>query len=294
MDSGLVLRAPCKINWSLYVTGRRPDGYHDIITLMQCVGIYDTLSLSHSENIELVSDMDLPKEKNLVVRAARALCEYIGKDMGVHIRLKKEIPSGAGLGGGSSDAACVLKGLNTLWDLGLDKLELMAIGGRLGSDVPFFFECPAALAEGRGELLTALDVAEGYTLLLIKPDISVSTTWAYGELGLGSTSGAGPELTKNTDKINNIKLICDALRNRGTGILKSALHNDFEVVVKKRFPVIASLKERLLGEGAAVALMSGSGSAVFGVFDTREAAVEASHAFSSYWCRVADTLTGDN
>jgi 4-diphosphocytidyl-2-C-methyl-D-erythritol kinase len=288
MAPALVLRTPCKINWCLYVLGKRPDGYHDILTLMQCVSVYDTLSFSSSETIELVSDMDLPKDDNLVVKAARALCEYNGRDMGARIVLEKEIPAGAGLGGGSSDAACTLRGLNALWALGLEKEELKAIGGRLGSDVPFFLESPAAVARGRGEDLTLVDIPCERTLLLVKPEVSVSTAWAYETLD----SIAGHELTNDTDRIDNIKLIFDALCNWDCVIPETILHNDFEEAVRIRFPVIGHLKEQLLKAGASAALMSGSGSAVFGVFDTREAAVEASHAFSSYWHRVADTLTG--
>ena len=284
----LTLKAPAKINWSLYVLDKRADNYHNILSLMQCIGLYDELTFCPSEQLEVVTDMDIPAEQNLVFKAAQLLQQKTPTKKGARIVLKKEIPSGAGLGGGSSDAACTLSGLSKLWDLGLDRSRLKAMGSTLGSDVPFFFDCPSAMAGGRGEILTPLDIVRPYTLLLVKPSISVSTAWAYG-----AREGAKRllELTKTGDNVDNIKLIFEAINNSDLSILKSLVHNDFEDTVIQRYPVIGALKEGLLEAGAALALMSGSGSTVFGLFKDRPAAVRAAGRFSGHWSRVVETLT---
>ncbi|MBI5212171.1 MAG: 4-(cytidine 5'-diphospho)-2-C-methyl-D-erythritol kinase [Nitrospirae bacterium] len=293
--SPVVLKAPAKINWSLYVLNKRDDGYHNIVSLMHCIGLYDMLTFEPSDTIELVSDMDLPDNQNLVYKAAVKLRSHAGTEMGARITLKKEIPSGAGLGGGSSDAAYTLIGLNKLWGIGLDAGELKDIGSGLGADVPFFFDCPIALAEGKGEILTPLSISVPYTLLVVKPSISVSTAWAYEKIGerlIGQVAGQkGPsELTKTRDKINNIKLIYDALKEGDTSFLKAKVHNDFEAVVKRKYPVIGFVKEELLNAGALLSIISGSGSAVFGLFEDRDKAVNVSSRFSSHWNRVVETL----
>lgn len=299
MNSPLVLKAPAKINWSLYVLNKRDDGYHNILSLMHCIGLYDTLTFEHSDTIELVTDMDILLHQNLVYKAAQSLQSYAGIKNGAKIVLQKEIPSGAGLGGGSSDAAYTLIGLNELWGLGLNIDELKTIGSRLGSDVPFFFgnisanisNNPIAIAEGRGEILTPLKIDRSYTLLLIKPSISISTAWAYEKLGSrvrGQWSNA--ELTKTRDKINNINSIYNALKRGDISFLKAAVHNDFEDAVIEEYPVIGSLKRQLLNAGASIAVMSGSGSTVFGLFEDRDKAINASRQFSSHWNRVVETL----
>lgn len=298
----LTLNAPAKINWSLYVLNKRDDGYHNIISLMHCIGLYDTLTFEPSDTIELVSDMDIPDNQNLVYKAALKLRSYAGTKMGAKIALKKEIPSGAGLGGGSSDAAYTLIGLNKLWGLGLNESELKGMGSGLGADVPFFFDCPIAVAEGKGEILTPLNISLPYTLLVVKPPISVSTAWAYEQIGArGKGQGAettetgddeqvASELTKTGDKINNIKLIYGALKKGDTSFLKAKVHNDFECVIKQKHPVIGDVKEELLNAGAVLSIMSGSGSAVFGLFEDRDTAISVLSRFSSYWNRVVETL----
>ncbi len=282
----LILKAPAKINWSLHVLRKREDGYHDILSLMQTVSLCDTLEISPSDDLELLSDMDIPPEQNLVYRAALLLRELTGAKSGARIVLRKEIPSGAGLGGGSSDAAAALLGLNSLWGLGLTPEELSGIGARIGSDVPFFFFPPMATAEGRGEILTPLEISTPYTLLLVKPEVSVPTAWAYGALALQDRN-----LTKSGDPGNNIRLIYQALMKRDLTSLRSLVHNDFEAVVQARYPVIGEIKERLVDSGASLALMSGSGSAIFGLFEDRERASLASRDLSGHWNRIVETGT---
>lgn len=287
------LKAPAKINWSLCVRNRREDGYHNIQSLMQCIALYDTLTFGESggqsDRIDFMSDMTIPPEQNLVMMAAELLRQHTGVRKGARITLKKDIPSGAGLGGGSSDAAQALIGLDRLWGLGLALEELSLLGGRLGSDVPFFFNAPLAMVSGRGDMLEPLDIQRSCTLLLVKPQVSVSTPWAYA--ALASARGDNPELTKEVDTINNIKLIYKALAGGNIFALKSMLHNDFEDVVFVRHPGIGEIKGRLLESGAYMALMSGSGSAVFGVFESRDKAVSAAGNFSQFFSRVVDTVT---
>ena len=292
MRSSLVLHAPAKINWSLYILNKRDDGYHNILSLMQCIGLYDTLTFDQADTIELVSHIDVPAEQNLVYLAADMLQKHAEIKHGARIVLDKVIPSGAGLGGGSSDAAYTLMGLNKLWKLGLSNDELKMLGSRLGSDVPFFFDCPLAIAEGRGEILSAVETTVSYTVLIIKPPVSIATPWAYKEIDVGRTGyDAKMDLTKTEYKIDNIKLICRALRTGDVSLIAAKAHNDFEGVVFKAFPVIATVKQKLLDAGALMAIMSGSGSTVFGLFEDEEKAVSASKYFSEYWHRVVATLT---
>jgi len=283
----LTVKAPAKINWSLFVLDKREDGYHNILSLLHCIGLYDILEFELSDTLTLESGLDLPCERNLVYKAASLLKNYSGTEKGARIILKKEIPLGAGLGGGSSDAAFALMALNNLWELDLGKSELKVLGSALGSDVPFFFDGPLAEAEGRGERLTSLPVARSYVLLLVKADCSVSTSWAYGAL---DGEGEG-KVEKMENKMNNIQLIYRALAAGDVYSIAGNAHNDFENAVIRHYPVIGAVKERLLKNGAVMALMSGSGSTVFGLFEDENAALTAAGNFQSYFCRVVKTLT---
>ena len=289
--------APAKINWTLNVLDERPDGYHNIQSLMHCISLYDELGFDLSGNIEVISNMNLPPEQNLVYKTAVMLREYSGTDKGAKIILRKSVPSGAGLGGGSSDAAYALIGLNRLWKLGYDNSELENIGRNIGSDVPFFFHCPIGLIEGKGEIITPLDIDATYTLLLVKPPASISTSWAYKTLKKervrvfengGVQSSA--ELTKNGFKRDNIKLIYEALVQRDFALLRNLISNDLESIATAHFSIIGKLKKELLDSGAYIAMMTGSGSAVFGLFENRREAVIASRNFTSFWHAIVNTL----
>ncbi len=287
----ITLCAPAKINWSLHVLGKRADGYHNIISLMQCISLYDTITFEQSPDIELKADINIPTEKNLVHKAAVALKKAAGTKAGARIQLKKNIPSGAGLGGGSSDAASALIGLDRLWGLNMGTDALKDVGASLGSDVPFFFHCPAAIVSGRGEEMQPEQVKGSYTLLIVKPEVSIPTVWAYKALADSrrAESGIG-DLTNSEEKLNNIKLIIQALNEGHISGLGSLVHNDFEKVAEGRHPVIAELKERMLAAGASAALLSGSGSALFGLFEDAGTAERASELFSSFWNRVVSTI----
>jgi 4-diphosphocytidyl-2-C-methyl-D-erythritol kinase len=238
--------------------------------------------------------MDLPVEQNLVFKAAQMLQRHAGIKKGARIKLEKDIPSGSGLGGGSSNAAYTLVGLNRLWGLGLSGDELKTIGSSLGSDVFFFFANiagnPLAITEGRGEVLTPLKINIPFILLLVKPPLSVSTSWAYETIrSKRQLQGVKTELTKIEDKINNIQLIYKLLLTGETRLLGSIIYNDFEDIVIEKHPVIRILKDEILKAGASLSLMSGSGSTVFGIFEDKDRAIKASERLSSYWNRVVET-----
>lgn len=274
------LKAPAKINWFLSVVGKRPDGYHDLVSLMQCVDLFDGLQFSGSDQIEVISEIEVPVKDNLVYKAAMLLREKTSYRGGASIRLRKEIPMAAGLGGGSSDAAFTLLGLNRLWGLGLGREQLMGLAADIGSDVPFFIAGSTAMVEGRGERVMPLAAALEATLLLVNPGIAVSAGWAYGR--------CNPGLTKIPF---DIKLFCQAFAGKDRAALSDMIFNDLEAAVAAEYPVIAEIKERLIAEGAVAACMSGSGSTVFGVFGSEEEALRAANGMSPYWRRVVKTLS---
>lgn len=257
--------SPAKVNLFLKVLGKRHDGYHEILSLMQPVSLYDEVEVSVSEGcgIEVVTDSpEAPGgRENLAYRAAALFLERAGSCKRVSIIIKKRIPVGAGLGGGSSNAASVIMALDGLLETGFSDRELMDMGSRLGSDVPFFFLKGPALARGRGEVLERATLPELY-YVLINPGFNVPTAWVYSSL----------RLTKKSE--NNILLYsCEVFADRGK--LKDALANDLEAVTVERYPEISALKESLAEAGASGALMSGSGPTVFGVFHSREDAMRA-------------------
>lgn len=282
----LALFAPAKINWFLNVLSKRKDGYHDISSLMQCITLADTLGFEPSADIEVITDQPIPMQDNLVYKAAVLLKKAAGASTGARITLKKEIPASAGLGGGSSDAAVTLKGLNMLWGLGLTTQELAGIGEQIGSDVPFFFNPGAALIEGRGEVVVPVRLNRSYVLLIVKPSAAISSAWAYAEMDIAAYT-TNCELTKRD---NNIKIISQALEKGDFLYLAASLRNDLEPYVVSRYPVVGEIKNELLVKGAVFASMSGSGSAVFGVFETEQMASEARQHMAPHWCRVVKTV----
>ncbi len=302
----LSLKAPAKINWFLHVYSLRKNGYHDIKSLIQKISLYDVLTFVPSKDLIVITDAQIQKEENLVYKAGVLLRNEYRINMGAEIHLYKNIPVAAGLGGGSSDAALTLIGLNKLWSLELSTRELCGIAEQLGSDVPFFLYGQLALVEGRGEKITPIKAAKKYNLLLVKPHISISTKWAYGQLkkrtpqsvqrrasdAVLRTPYPGPssELTKINDKVDNIKFFINAVRQ--AEINKNInIPNDLESVTAQNFPVVADIKEGLVREGAIFSIMSGSGPTVFGVFTSVKDAENASKAFKEHWTAVVQTLT---
>ncbi|MEW6518796.1 MAG: 4-(cytidine 5'-diphospho)-2-C-methyl-D-erythritol kinase [Thermodesulfobacteriota bacterium] len=256
----LHLRAPAKINLYLKVLGRRHDGYHELSTWMQKLTLADEITLAKaSAGIKLqCSGTDLAAdETNLAYKAAVLFFAKTGLRSGIEIRLVKKIPIAAGLGGGSSDAAAVLTGLNTLLSAGLSEKELLEMGLSLGADVPFFVSgCSAAIATGIGEKLAEQDSLKGCWFVLVNPGFPVSTRWVFEDfdrlqpVNFTLTSGDNPYI----------------LGREIEGPLLARLFNDLERVTITRYPAVAKLKSKLTESGASGVLMSGSGPTVFGIF----------------------------
>ncbi len=271
------LRAPAKINWFLRVTGKRADGYHQIISLIEPISLYDTLRFSPSGRLTVSGSPFIPEEENLIYRSARLIMEYGKVKAGASVEYTKKIPMKAGLGGGSSDAAATLIGLNRLWDLGLSRNELMELGSLIGSDVPFFIAGTLSLVTGRGEVVKPLGLHTKKTVLLVKPSFGVSTGLVY------------QNIEKYSEPVDEQEVV-NMLQKEGDRYLLRIASNDLETPAFRLHPELRDLKEELSGAGAAVSLLSGSGSTVFGLFRDRESAHAASERFSRYWTMVVETV----
>jgi 4-diphosphocytidyl-2-C-methyl-D-erythritol kinase len=254
-----------KINCSLRVVGRRADGYHEVRTVLQTISLHDDLhfALRDNEEIQLsCDDWRIPTdEHNLIIRAAHALQKRSHNRNGATIHLEKRIPAKGGLGGASSNAAVALLGLAHLWRLDISAAELTGIGATLGADVPFFFVGGRALATGIGTELNALPDNPKEHLLVVTPNATVSTAEAYKSL-------RAPALTTSV-VASILTSSCSANEFRDTD--QSELHNDFERVIFEIEPEIKRAKDALLRSGASGALLTGSGSSVFGIFDNQQA-----------------------
>ncbi|MCX5800358.1 MAG: 4-(cytidine 5'-diphospho)-2-C-methyl-D-erythritol kinase [Candidatus Eisenbacteria bacterium] len=261
--SFLRFRAFAKTNLFLEILGKREDGYHDIRSLMVNVDLADTLEFRRIRtDLTLKCDSgDVPSGPgNLCLKAARVLKEYANHRGGAEITLEKSIPVAAGLGGGSSDAACTLVGLSKLWGLSLTEQKLQALGEKIGSDVPFFIRGGAQLVEGRGERLTPVESFPEAWFVLVTPSLRISSGWAYSVVKIG--------LTKAGHK--------SKIMIPGAGLdeanVRKTLRNDLESGVIETYPVVHELKDALISSGAIGSLMSGSGPTVFGVARGRTSA----------------------
>lgn len=264
------IRAPAKVNLYLRIVGKREDGYHLLDTVMVSVSLYDELEIRRprpgqraKRRLTVTCDHPLVPSgrRNLVYQAASRLLHSKGIHSPVDIHIRKRIPVGAGLGGGSSDAAAALVGLNRFFRLGLKRAELLTLAASLGADVPFFVSGRPARAGGIGERLRAIAAVPRLWMVILYPGFPVSTRWVYENYPF--------KLTKN---IENTSI---NFSRKGPAELASFLVNDLEKVAIRRYPLIGRLKRRLVEEGAAGALMSGSGSSVFGIFSTGQQARSA-------------------
>ena len=263
----ITLNAYAKINLSLDVVGRLANGYHEVRMIMQTVGIHDSLTFEKTEGeIVLSSDAgELPLgEDNLIYKAARLVKETHGISGGVKVHLEKRIPVAAGMAGGSTDAAATLKAMNLLYDLRLSEEDLCGLGVKLGADVPYCIMGGTALSEGIGEVLTKLAPMPECVLLVVKPDINVSTKEVYQALDSQSVPWH-PDVDGMRQAIEEGRL---------EGIY-SRLGNVLETVTVAKHPIVSEIKQEMLGNGALASLMSGSGPSVFGIFDDEEKAREA-------------------
>ena len=279
--NSITLSAPAKVNYLLDVIRRRTDGYHDLRMVMQRVDLCDEIkiTLTSTPGITVTCGKNgVPDGPgNIAWKAARELLDLDGSNQGVEIAITKNIPVAAGLGGGSSDAASVLMGMNELLRLDLSDQRLMEIGVTLGADVPFFIFKKTALAEGIGEVLTAMPPMPKAWILLINPGVHVSTAWVYKNLQL---TGSGA-LNKLPDSYPDLQTVC------------SIFSNDLQSVTIPAFPVIAEIRDRMLEQGALGAMMSGSGPTVFGLYDSCDSAEKARTSLTTgndWFAAVAATL----
>jgi 4-diphosphocytidyl-2-C-methyl-D-erythritol kinase len=278
------LNAAAKVNLALEILSRRPDGYHEIATVMQTVDLSDRLVLEEADSLEVrTSAPGVPSdERNLAYRAAAALRQAAGTERGARITLDKRIPVAAGLGGGSTDAAATLVGLNRLWGLRwpVERLEELAVG--LGMDVPFFLRGGAAMATGRGERLRPLSGA-ALALVLVNPRFAVSTADMYGRVTPSMYSDGG-----------RARDAASALETRRSSRVARTLYNGLEVAARAAYPQIGHMQAALVAAGALGAAMSGSGPTVFGVARSLEQArqIQARVTRGSWECWAVRTLRG--
>ncbi len=278
MTSLLVEKAYAKINLGIKIVGRRPDGYHEILSVAQCVDLADVLYFEAASSDQLTCSLDSLSTgpDNLVCRAADAFHAQLGRPaQSFRIHLKKNIPIGAGLGGGSADAAAVLRALNRFYDQPFSNADLRQIAATLGSDIPFIVEGGTALMRGRGEILNKLSWEGAVFYVLAYPDVEISTAWAYGQLG--------SILTENSPYFNFVVSLSGGCVDHDR--LFEVLENDFTPAVERTYPIVAELRSQLDRVGARATLMSGSGSTVYGVFDDRKTASQAQSALQRQGCR---------
>lgn len=263
----MILSAPAKINLGLAVRGRRADGYHDVSTIFLKIALADELGIEATDDPDITVHCDDPvvpgDPRNLVHRAATAL-QPAAPGRGARFRLRKSIPVAAGLGGGSSDAAAALSGLNTLWNLQLAPAELARHAAAIGADVPFFLLPEvAAIGRGRGDELEPLRCPATLSLVLVKPPVQVSTAWAYRQLHLTLT-----------DKAGATTILARHLESGDVEGLGKACFNDFESVMLAHFPVLRTIKKALTQPGVCGVSMSGSGPTMYALCRSYDAAQE--------------------
>ena len=289
-------RGFAKINLGLRVLGRRPDGYHDIQTVFQSVDLSDDVEVevepAKRRTITLHCDQpDLNNQSNLAWRAAESLLTRLGVTARVHITLSKRIPVGTGLGGGSSDAGAVLRAISHILPDPPPSQTLFDVASAIGSDVPYFLVGGAVAASGRGTDLAPIPELPRAWTVIVLTDVSVSTAWAYQALADSRVTGLTqfPPWTR----IESADLEASALEARGAKSLSERIQNDFESVVFQRYPTLERIKRQLLANGARGASLSGSGSAVFGIFSSFHNASQAADSLSSEGVRteVARFLT---
>jgi 4-diphosphocytidyl-2-C-methyl-D-erythritol kinase len=268
------VKACAKINLGLLITGRRPDGYHTLETVFAPIDWFDTLDFRLADGISMsCSNLDLPSDdSNLCIRAAKALRDHAGVKSGVEIGLVKRVPFGAGLGGGSSDAAATLRVLNELWEVHAPSSDLHRLAVKLGADVPYFLEMKGlAYAAGIGEELEDLSLALPFHVVTVFPEVQVPTVWAYKNFR--------PKFERPVPDLKRlVTMLCN---DRDTRVL-DVFENDFAPVVFEHYPVVLEALDGLLDSGAAFASLSGSGSAVYALFDDSAVAQAAAERMQGF------------
>ena len=264
--NSIQLKSRAKINLSIDVLGKRPDGYHLVEMIMQTIDLFDIIKIFSIEEDKIIiesNSKDIPLDsKNIVYKAADLIKNHCNIRKGIKIYIEKNIPIAAGMAGGSSNAAAVLVGLNKLWNLNLSKEELKVLGLKLGADVPFCIEGEASLAENIGEKLTKIDgLSQDAFVLVCKPDLFVSTKEIYEEID-----------SKIIEKRPNNKLLIKLLKENNIEMLAKNMYNVLEEVTKEKYPVIKEIEKVMMENDALGSMMSGSGPTVFGIYDNKEQA----------------------
>jgi len=274
------VKCPAKLNLSLDAVKKRSDGYHELRMIMQTVDIYDTVTVTVSDGSGITVSCDkgdIPSdENNICFKAAKLFFESLKKEKNVKIDIIKKIPSGAGMAGGSADAAGTLKALNELEGSPFSDAELKAIGKKVGADVPFCIEGGCQLCEGIGEILTPVNPMKNVYVVIVKPEFSVSTIWVYKNLKLNENS-----LHPDTDKLITL------FEKEEYEDFKLYSGNTLEAVTIKEYPEINEYKKKLYSFGAFYSMMTGSGPTVFGLFNEKE---DAEKAFEYFEKTVKDTF----
>jgi len=281
MTDTININAYAKINLTLDIIKRLESGYHEIESVKQQLMLHDDITLrTLNEKSIMINCEGVPKEKNLAYKAALLLQKKFNPEKGAEITIKKEIPIGAGLGGGSADAAATFKGLNKLWNLQLKREQLMKIGEEIGMDVPFCVLGKTALATGTGTILRKLRPIMEFYAVLVNPGFRISTKEAYEKLDI-----------EKTGKRHSTDFMVKAIEYQREDQITSNLHNDFESSIIKEHPIISGIKSELIKNGALNSLMSGSGPTVFGLFENKEKAKAAYSALSGKYSFVCLTKT---
>ncbi len=279
----MLIRSPAKINLYLEVLHRESDGFHRIRTIFQTVGLYDELLLTPLKRSIFRVICSNPKvplgNENLIIKALNALRDIVPFNQGLEVRLKKNIPLGAGLGGGSSNVASVLKGVNRLYRLGVKRTQLIKIAGSVSSDAPFFMSGGTALGRGRGDEITPLSHLKGIWVLLIFPPIQINTGRAYS---LFEKYGF-PKRSFRLTNIENISKIGLLLRREKWS---SILYNSFEFPIFKEYPILARLERYIRSEGFKNTLLSGSGSTIFVILRDREEGRDLERRLRKFDCQT--------
>jgi 4-diphosphocytidyl-2-C-methyl-D-erythritol kinase len=264
----IIINSPAKINFGLNIINKRPDGYHNIETIFYPINLSDKITIEKSSSFIFNSNNELIKNENsnLIIKAIRKLEEFTKQEFVVNILLDKKIPVGAGMGGGSSNAASILISLNELFKLDLSYPKLSELALELGADVPFFLDPYPKFAQLKGEKLSKINFEIDFPVLIVWPGIHISTKWAY----------------ENVNPKNNSISLNDLLKEKidDYSKMKELIVNDFEEIVFRTFPEIGEIKSELYYLGATFALMTGSGSSLFGIFPNFESAERAAKTFN--------------
>ena len=262
------LNAPAKINLSLDILGKLPNGYHSVKMIMQTIPLFDTVKIeaSSGSGIEIICGKEgVPTDnKNSAYKGAELFLEKANISSKITITLNKKIPAAAGMAGGSTDAAAVLKGLNELFDYPLSEKEILELCLKIGADVPFCYIGGCALSEGIGEVLTPLSPLENAYIVIAKPDFEVSTAWVYQNFKM-----------ENVSRHPDTETVISAIKNGDLNELSKSTSNVLETVTEKEYPIITEYKNILKEKGALLSMMSGSGPTVFGIFDDLTSAENA-------------------